>query len=144
MKTAFALAMSMLVMASVAWGDTPIYKWVDAQGVVHYSTVPHSDDAKQISIVNTGTLPNASTAPAAVSANGASSAKTDATLVTPTPADSPACKAGRDRLFKYMHADHLYTLDDKGQKQQMSKDDQDKALNEARDYVGQTCPPGAH
>ena len=143
MKTAFALVLGMLVMASAAWGDTPIYKWVDAQGQVHYSTVPHSDNAKPLDIVNRGTLPNASTAPGAVSANGASSASGDATLVMPTPADSPACKAGRDRLFKYMHADHLYTLDDKGQKQQMSKDDQDKALNEARDYVRQACAPGA-
>jgi hypothetical protein len=141
MKTAFALALGMLVMASAAWGDTPIYKWVDAQGGVHYSTVPHSDDAKQLSIVNTGTLPNASTAPGAATA--ASSPAADASLVMPTQADSPACKAGRDRLFKYLHADHLYVLDDKGQKQQMSKDDQDKALNEARDYVRQACAPGA-
>jgi|HubBroStandDraft_5_1064220.scaffolds.fasta_scaffold185285_2 hypothetical protein len=141
MKTAFALALGMLVMASSAWGDTPIYKWVDAQGGVHYSTVPHSDDAKQLSIVNTGTLPNASTAPGAATA--ASSPAADASLVMPTQADSPACKAGRDRLFKYLHADHLYVLDDKGQKQQMSKDDQDKALNEARDYVRQACAPGA-
>src|SRR5580698_8035906 len=141
MKTAFALALGMLVMASAAWGDTPIYKWVDAQGGVHYSTVPHSDDAKQLSIVNTGTLPNASTAPGAATA--ASSPAADASLVMPTQADSPACKAGRDRLFKYLHADHLYVLNDKGQKQQMSKDDQDKALNEARDYVRQACAPGA-
>lgn len=141
MKTAFLLAMAMLVMASAAWGDTPIYKWVDTQGVVHYSTVPHGADAKQLSIVNTGTLPTPSTAPGAVSAAGSPSA--DATLVMPTQTDSPACKAGRDRLFKYLHADQLYVLDDKGQKQQMSKDDQDKALNEARDYVRQACAPGA-
>lgn len=141
MKTAFALAIGMLIMASAAWGDTPIYKWVDAQGVVHYSTVPHGADAKQLSIVNTGTLPAPSTAPGAVSAAGSPSA--DATLVMPTQTDSAACKAGRDRLFKYLHADQLYVLDDKGQKQQMSKDDQDKALNEARDYVRQACTPGA-
>ena len=143
MKMAFALAMGMLAMASAAWGDTPIYKWVDAQGVVHYSTVPHGADAKQLSIVNTGTLPNASTAPAAATATtAASSPSADASLVMPTQADSPACKAGRDRLFKYLHADQLYVLDAKGQKQQMSKDDQDKALNEARDYVRQACAPG--
>ena len=141
MKTAFAIALGAFILASAAWGDTPIYKWVDAQGVVHYSTVPHSDDAKQLNIVNTGTLPNASTAPAAASAGGSPAA--DVSLVTPTQADSPACKAGRDRLFKYLHADHLYVLDDKGQKQQMSKDDQDKALSEARDYVRQACAPGA-
>jgi hypothetical protein len=144
MKMAFALAMGMLAMASAAWGDTPIYKWVDAQGVVHYSTVPHSDDAKQLSIVNTGTLPNASTAPAAATATtAASSPATDLSLVTPTQTDSTACKAGRDRLLKYLQADHLYVQDDKGQKKQLSKDDQNQALNEARDYVRQACSPGA-
>jgi hypothetical protein len=138
MKTFIALIIGTLVLASAAWGDTPIYKWVDPQGVVHYSTVPHSDDAKPLNIVNTGSLPNPSTAP--LPANAGASA--DATLVMPTPADSPACKAGRDRLFKYLHADTLYQMDAKGQKQQMSKEDQDKALNEARDYVRQACAPG--
>jgi hypothetical protein len=140
MKTVIALIIGTLVLASAAWGDTPIYKWVDPQGVVHYSTVPHSDDAKPLNIVNTSSLPNPSTAPAAASAT--SSASADASLVMPTQTDSPACKAGRDRLFKYLHADHLYVLDGKGQKQQMSKEDQDKALNEARDYVRQACGPG--
>ena len=140
MKTLFSIALCALTLAPAAWGDTPIYKWVDAQGVAHYSTVPHSDDAKQLNIVNTGTLPNASTAPFAATA--ASSPAADTSLVMPSQADSPACKAGRDRLFKYLHADHLYVLDAKGQKQQMSKDDQDKALNEARDYVRQACAPG--
>jgi len=142
MKTIIALIIGTLVLASAAWGDTPIYKWVDPQGVVHYSTVPHSDDAKPLNIVNTGSLPNPSTAPLPASAGAPAPASADATLVMPTPADSPACKSGRDRLFKYLHADHLYVLDDKGQKQQMSKDDQDKALNEARDYVRQACGPG--
>ena len=142
MKASFALIIGVFLLATAAWADTPIYKWVDAQGQVHYSTVPHSDSAKPLDIVNKGTLPNASTAPAAASA-GDSTANADASLVMPAQTDSPACKAGRDRLFKYLHADHLYVLDDKGQKQQMSKEDQDKALNEARDYVRQACSPGA-
>lgn len=142
MRTLFALIIGMSILAQVAWADTPIYKWVDAQGVVHYSTVPHSSDAKPLPIVNSGTLPNPSTAPYVASAVGASSAANDAALVTPTPADSPECKAGRDRLFKYMHADHLYQLDDKGQKQPLTKQDMAKALDEARSYVNQACGPG--
>src|SRR5690348_1648717 len=104
MKT--IIAAIALCLAGAAWGDTPIYKWVDAQGVTHYSTVPHDSNAKPIDIVNSGTLPNPSTAAAPASATAA-----DAGLVMPTPADSPACKAGRDRLFKYLHADSLYQVD---------------------------------
>lgn len=129
-----------LSLAGAAWGDTPIYKWVDAQGVTHYSTVPHDNNAKPIDIVNTGSLPSPSTAPAPASATNTAAA--DNSLVMPTPADSPACKAGRDRLFKYLHADSLYQVDSSGQKQKLSVEDMQKALDEARDYVRQACSPG--
>lgn len=129
-----------LCLAGAAWGDTPIYKWVDAQGVTHYSTVPHDSNAKPIGIVNSSTLPNPSTAAAPSSATNTAAA--DATLVMPTPADSPACKAGRDRLFKYLHADSLYQMDSNGQKQQLSVQDMQKALDDAREYVRQACSPG--
>jgi len=129
-----------LCFAGAAWGDTPIYKWVDAQGVTHYSTVPHDSNAKPIDIVNSSTLPNPGTAAAPATATNAAAA--DSGLVMPTPADSPACKAGRDRLFKYLHADSLYQVDSTGQKQKLSVQDMQKALDEARDYVRQACSPG--
>ena len=144
MRTLFALIIGMSILAPAAWADTPIYKWVDAQGVAHYSTEPHGDAAKPIDIVNTGNLPSPSpgTAPAPASASATSSAAADAALVTPTPADSPICKASRIRLSKYMHADVLYQVDDKGQQQKLSVEDTQKALGEARDYVRQACGPG--
>jgi len=136
-----AFALGGLLLAATTWADTPIYKWIDSQGVVHYSTEPHGSDSKPISVVNTGNgLPNPSTAPAAASASGKASA--DASLVMPQPADSPACKAGRDRLFRYLHADSLYQVDSSGQKQKLSVEDMQKALDEARDYVQQACGPG--
>ena len=130
---------------TTAWADTPIYKWVDSQGVAHYSTVPHSSTAAPISIVNRGDLPNASTAPAAATAAGgdsASPAPDDATLMAPTDADSPDCKAGREQLFKYLHSEHLYTLDEKGEKQEISAADQAKVVAQARNYVKQVCRKG--
>lgn len=138
MKT--VIAAIALCLASAAWGDTSIYKWVDAQGVTHYGTVPHDSNAKPIDIVNTGTLPSASTAAAPSSTTA--SAAADTALVMPTPADSPACKAGRERLFKYLHADSLYQIDSSGQRQKLSADDMQKALDEARNYVRQACSPG--
>lgn len=130
-----------LSFANAAWSDTSIYKWVDAQGVTHYSTVPHDSDAKPIGIVNTATPPNPSSVAAPTAATN--TAATDAALVMPTPADSAACKAGRDRLFKYLHADSLYQIDSSGQKQKLSAEDMQKALDEARNYVRQACSPGA-
>src|SRR5690348_12023036 len=67
--TFLALTAALLV-AGIARADTPIYKWVDDKGHVHYSTEPHSDKAQQLSIENTAT-PHAGTsvqgAPAAAS-----------------------------------------------------------------------------
>ena len=144
MKAIPLLALAALLSAASAWADTPIYKWVDAQGVVHYSTEPHGDGAQQTKIINSGnSLPNVSTAPLPASATGAGTAgASDDTLVAPQPADSPACKAGRSRLSQYLHADNLYQLDDKGQKVLLSGQDKAKALDDARNYVRLACSPG--
>jgi hypothetical protein len=123
--------------ACAAMADTPIYKWVDAQGQVHYSTEPHSDKAQQLGIQNTAT-PHAGTAvtPAA------STAPTDAALTTSKPMDPPACKFGRDRLSKYLQADKLYSTDDKGKPVALSDADKQKAMDDAREYIKQTCGGG--
>lgn len=139
MKSGIAAAALVAAAFTVnAFADTPIYKWVDDKGNVHYSTEPHSDKAQQLTIPNTGTLPNPDAPPPAA----APSPQDDAKLVQPQPADSPACKAGRDRLFKYLHADSLYQVDDKGNKQPLSAADKAKALDEARAYVNQACNGG--
>jgi hypothetical protein len=135
-KTLCATLLALTCM-SAALADTPIYKWVDAQGQVHYSTEPHSDKAQQLGIQNTAT-PHAGTdvAPAA------STAPSDSVLTTPTPTDPPACKFGRGRLAKYLQAGKLYSTDDKGNKVALSAADQKKAVADAREYVKQTCGSG--
>ncbi|HLW75272.1 MAG TPA: DUF4124 domain-containing protein [Gammaproteobacteria bacterium] len=140
MKTLLAIFFSTCM--TTAWADTPIYKWVDAQGVVHYSTEPHSDSAQPINIVNKGTLPAASTAPAASSANGPGSAAADATLTQPTSTDSSLCKSARETLSKYLHAGQLYQVNNKGEQQSLSATEQQKVLDDARNYVKQACGPG--
>ncbi|HSN18656.1 MAG TPA: DUF4124 domain-containing protein [Gammaproteobacteria bacterium] len=139
----FSLAAG-LCAAGLAYADTPIYKWIDEQGRVHYSTEPHGNKSQQLAIQNQGDLstPPASSAPGASTAAAAQQSKSDAQLVQPTADDSPACKAGRDRLFKYLHADSLYSIDDKGNKVPLSANDMKKALNDARAYVTQACGGG--
>ena len=145
MKIVSTLALAALLFATAAWGDAPIYKWVDSQGVVHYSTEPHNSDAKPLDIVNKGnSIPAPSTAPAAASATppGRASNPGDAALLQSTPDDSPTCKAARARLTQYLQSDQLYKVDDKGQKQVLSKQDQDNAIDLARAYVRQSCVAG--
>lgn len=129
-----------LCSAGSVLADTPIYKWVDDQGRVHYSTEPHGDKAQQLAIQNQGN----SASPPAGTAAGAAGAKfqNDALLVQPQATDSPACKVGRDQLFKYLHADNLFTKDDKGNKVSLSAEDKKKALDQQRAYVTQVCSGG--
>ncbi len=138
------LCASLLACAymSAVLADTPIYKWVDDRGQVHYSTVPHSDKAQPIGIQNTAT-PHAGTGVTPIPGASTDPAANDASLVQPQAADSPECKAGRDRLFKYLHADKLYTTDALGNKTTLSDADKQQALQQARDYVKQACGGGA-
>lgn len=128
----------LLAAMSAAWADTPIYKWVDDKGQVHYSTEPQGEKAQQLNIVNKGTLPYATTAPAA-----ATSAQTpDTALVTPMPSDSAACKSAREQLSKFLGADTLYRVDASGKNQPLSDADKQKTLDDARNIVRQNCQPG--
>jgi hypothetical protein len=127
---------------SAAWADTPVYKWVDADGKVHYSTEPHGDNAQPLGIVNKGTLPGATTAPGAASATGPGAAVDDATLTQPASGDSSLCKSARDTLAKYLHSGQLYQLNNKGEQQPLSPTEQQKVLDGARNYVKQACNPG--
>lgn len=131
-----------LLFAGTAYADQPIYKWVDDKGQVHYSTEPHTDNAKQLDVQNTATRPapaSTKAAPGAAAGQPAGGDVSDAVLLQPQPDDSPGCKAGRDRLFKYLHADKLYKMDDQGNKVSLSGDDMKSALDDARNYVRQAC-----
>ncbi len=131
----------MLVAAlimSTALADTPIYKWVGKDGHVHYSTVPRSADAQQLNIMNRAAnpAPAAGTAPSA-----ASTSSPDQALTQVSPDDSPACKSAKETLGRYLGASYLYTLGKDGQKQKLPKDQQDKAITQARSAVTRACAP---
>ena len=140
MKSLSVLLVSfLLLLAGVAvWADAPVYKWVDSKGVAHYSSTPHSDEAKPIDIVNKGNVLTQPAPPSTASAPAGS----DKSAVAVGPNDSAACKAAKTSLNSYMSADYLYTLGPKGEKQQLPKDQQDKAIADARTQVAQACKAG--
>jgi Domain of unknown function (DUF4124) len=139
MRSLSVLIMSsaLLLVYAAAWADAPVYKWVDSKGIVHYSSTPHSDDAKPIDIVNKG---NVLTQPPAPST--AAPASGDKSAVAVGPDDSAACKAAKTSLNSYLTADYLYTLGPKGEKQQLPKDQQEKAIADARTQVALACKAG--
>ncbi len=143
-KTLSAFVLGALLLAGSAWADSAIYKWVDDKGVVHYSTEPHGDNAQQTNIINSGnSLPNPSTAPPPASATGPATAPgdDDATLEAPLQADSPACKAAREQLARYLQASSLYQINN-GQKRTLTAQERAITLDVARLKVHNTCSPG--
>ncbi|MGH8281230.1 MAG: DUF4124 domain-containing protein [Gammaproteobacteria bacterium] len=136
-KRIIVMLLAALIMGT-ALADGTIYKWVDKDGNVHYSTVPHSPNAQALNIVNTA---NSQTPPASSAPSAASTSTADQALTGVTPGDSAACKSARETLGKYLDASYLYTLGKNGQKQKLPKDQQDQAIAQARNAVTQACSP---
>lgn len=133
-KHIICLIITALLAGSVL-ADSPIYKWVDKNGQVHYSTVPHSSNAKPIDITNSaqGLAPAAGTV--------AGSAAADKVMPRISPTDSAACKAAKQKLSQYMSADTLITTTPDGKQKQLSKDEQAKVVQRARNDVTVACTP---
>lgn len=119
---------------SAALADTVVYKWVDKDGNVHYSTVPQNPKAQPTNIVNTARdqLPAAGSAPSASSANQ---------IPAISPDDPPACKTAKQELGKYLTAEALYTVDANGNKTLLSQDKQAQLIQQARNQVAVACSP---
>lgn len=130
------LLLAALVMGA-ALADTTVYKWVDKDGNVHYSTVPQNPNAKPTDIINTAR----EQAPAAGSVPAASSAD----QVPPiSPDDSPACKSAKQTLGKYLLAEALFSVDANGNKTPLSKDKQAQLIQQTRNQMTVACSqPGA-
>lgn len=139
-QTALLMGMAAALYLAAVHADTPIYKWVDDQGKVHYSTEPHGDKAQQLAISNTANAPSAGTSAAPSSATV--QAANDATLARPQASDSPACKEARERFFTFLHSDHLYSVDGQGNKTELSPEDQQKAIDDARANASRACNGG--
>lgn len=129
----FLVLIATALFAGSVLAGSPIYKWVDKDGHVHYSTVPHNANAKPINVQNSaeGMAPSPGTV--------AGSAAADNQMPQVSGDDSPACKAAKQRLSQYMSSDALYTKTPDGKQKQLTKDEQSKVLQRARNDVTVAC-----
>lgn len=134
MKIGKMLILLFVLTMGAVQAATMVYKWVDKDGNVHYSTVPHNAKAQPTNIINTASdqAPTTSSVPRASSANP---------VPTISPNDSPACKKAKQQLGKYLTAEALYSLDAKGNKVLLSKDKKLQIIQQARNQMTMACSP---
>lgn len=138
MKLHILVLLLAALAVNAALADSIVYKWVDKNGNVHYSTVPQNPNAQPTDIINTAhaQAPTASSAPSAGSA----------TLVPVISADdTPACKSAKQKLGTYLLAQTLYRVDADGHKTPLSKDQQAELIQQTRNEMTMACskPGGA-
>lgn len=122
----------MLTLAPVAYGQTHLYRWVDAKGQVHFSDVPASPNARVISPGRPqpgGAAPRYSNAPAAPQSGGAPGSAADCAKLR----SKLAAYRGAGKITETDALGHVRTFTDAEKKQLI-------AFTEAR--IGKACGAG--
>jgi uncharacterized protein YecE (DUF72 family) len=144
----------MLAALAAPLAHAQIYKWVDAQGVTHYTSEPPPNTAKAVALP----LQNATATPAP--ANGAANpswqdqdsafrarydkkkaeqALKDQQDVQNAAARRQACYVSRNNVLTAERASNLYTLGAQGERVYMSDAEREQALAGARAAVLKNC-----
>lgn len=131
LRSLILLLAALVTTAALAQGA--VYKWVDKNGNVHYSSVPPTSTLAPTAIVNTADYS------VAAARNAPSAASAVAALTTVKGDDSPACKSARETLAKYLSATYLYTLGKDGKQQKLDAQQQAAAVAQAKNTVTQAC-----
>lgn len=127
-------------------GET-VYKWVDAEGQVHFGDKPESAAAETVTVKSrAGTDSGAEARRERVQrilddyATERAERDTERAKVAQAAADrARQCAEARDKQFEYEHASHLYTRDATGTKHILNDEDHMKALDAAREAVAEWC-----
>ena len=111
------------VLASAPAGADVVYKWVDAQGRVHYSDRPPSGDGKLLAVEQTNSshhssgsehapaparTPAPAATPAATASPGVNAAERRAVAEDVAAAAADNCKKAQERYQNYIHWRHIY------------------------------------
>jgi hypothetical protein len=147
----FLISVSILSLNTAHAGA--VYKWVDEDGQVHYSSKPKSKNAKEVKIKNryidSGTsAPSPSTQERlekqkkfidAMDAENKSLSDAKRKKQQQEELRNSRCNAARDQLRRQESASALYDLDEKGNRVLLDKKQYDIAMKQARNRVKKWC-----
>ncbi len=127
----------LLVSAAAAAGT---YRWVDAEGKVHYSDRP-TPEAQQVQV----RVPGEEPVSPGIADNGGTAADANAPAETDEPAEVRArlCEQARQRLAAYEKADGITADDGAGGQRLLSTQERIDEIVKARRAVRELCEPPA-
>ncbi len=119
-----------------------VYRWVDENGVVHYSDRPVTDQAERVAVraprpTQTPPAPPPADVPAGSDAQGKLFAEPDPEQVDAQ--RSANCEAARARLAQLERAPRLYREGADGERQFLADDEIEVLREEARELVDAWC-----
>ena len=137
----------LMAAAEAAAQDQTIYKWVDAEGVVHYDARPPADgnyeeiDIRTREAVNSGS--GNGEAPADAQQAEPEQAPPGQAATEPAGPDpevvAERCKQARDNMEKLNQRNNLLVRDDDGEPHVISSEERQQMLDEAQKFVDEWC-----
>lgn len=138
-----AAGAALLLLSATAMAET--YRWVDAEGNVHYGDRPVRG-AESVDIRTPGEAPASRPAPLPVAENddggeGDPGGDTDTSAGGDEAAQVRAdlCKQAKERLANYEKADGIYEEDAQGQRRELTLDERVNTILDARQSVETLC-----
>src|ERR1700727_1452468 len=136
----------LLCAALIAWSglaSAVVYKWVDADGKVHYGDRPPDGvHAQVVEMLGTHETHTAAAPPSANATAAAAAKPADAQANTPKVSAEEAaanhdklCADAQDRYKKLVEGRHLYKVGNDGQRQYMTSDEIDAERISAKQEV---------
>jgi hypothetical protein len=121
--------LAMLLVSGVGQaGQTKLFKWVDAQGNVHFGDQAAArTDAEEMVVRTAGPSENAP-------AKDEGKAKQQ-----PSKSNSEICKAAQKRLDEYQRAPFLYETGDDGKRHILPEQERQEIMDAAKEQVGVVC-----
>lgn len=114
------MALSLLASRPVL-GTGKVYRWVDAQGRVHYGDQP-ANNAQEVPLRESGTVRASEPPPA------------------PDQTSAEVCERLRERLETYRSAERIIETDSLGVDREFTAEQREQLIARTEQQVGETCP----
>lgn len=149
MKHSLIAASLMIVACGTTAQADGVYKWIDAQGRVHYGDRPQSSAAQPLSIqpappVDEGLRQRRETMNKQPKAKPEAQKKQDDTISSAKEAKEQItqnCERAKERLGKYAAAAMLTDKGDDGEQRLLNEDERNKLIEDTRGEVEKWCTP---